>query len=215
LPEVHTIAVEGFTANWRLPLFARAYPSTWTTATNAELLGAQARDSSFGVALVQPVDIYLQSERAVKYAFLFLVTTFVIAFVWEITSRAMIHPLQYLFIGCAMCVFYLLLVSLAERFGFDAAYVTASAPTVILIAGYWSWVLQGTARVMMGAALSGLYGYLYLLLRLEDLALLAGSIGLFGLLALVMFLTRRVNWYDLRGQTAAVAAQVTDPPATV
>ena len=158
------------------------------------------------MALVQPVDIYVQTDRAVKYAVLFIVMTFVIAFAWEIAGGVLVHPIQYLFVGFTMCVFYLLLLSLAEHRGFDVAYVVATSATVLLLSWYWSWVLGGRRQgTLMGAAMSTLYGYLYLLLRLEDYALLAGSVGLFVMLALVMFLTRRVNWYELRlGERAAV-----------
>ena len=98
-----------------------------------------------------------------------------------------------------MCVFYLLLLSLAEHRGFDIAYAVATTATVLLLSWYWSWVLGGRRQgMLMGVAMTMLYGYLYLLLRLEDYALLAGSVGLFAMLALVMFLTRRVNWYELR-----------------
>jgi inner membrane protein len=104
-----------------------------------------------------------------------------------------------------MCIFYLLLVSLAEHVRFDPAYVVASACTIGVIAWYWSWVLGGNRHgILMGGALTLLYGYLYLLLRLEDFALLAGSIGLFLVLGLLMFVTKRVNWYELRlGSRAA------------
>ena len=111
----------------------------------------------------------------------------------------LVNPVQYLFVGFALCVFYLLLLSVAEHSGYDRAYALGSTATVALLAWYWSWVLSGRRQgTLMGAALTTLYGYLYLLLRLEDYALLAGSVGLFAMLALVMFLTRRVNWYNLR-----------------
>jgi inner membrane protein len=120
----------------------------------------------------------------------------------------LVHPIQYMFVGFTMCVFYLLLLSLAEHRGFDAAYAIAAAATVLLLSWYWSWVLGGRRQgTLMGAAMTVLYGYLYLLLRLEDYALLAGSIGLFVMLALLMFLTRRVNWYDLKLGQKAVAGQ--------
>jgi inner membrane protein len=191
---------DGFSATWRVPYFGRGYPPIWTSASqNREQLMAQAAASAFGVTLVQPVDIYLQTERAVKYAVLFIVLTFVIAFLWEITGGVLLHPVQYVFLGFTMCVFYLLLLSLSEHTGFDAAYLIASAATVTLLSKYWSWVLRAAKGAwLMGAALSLLYGYLYLLLRLEDYALLAGSIGVFLALAIVMFLTRQVNWYELR-----------------
>lgn len=199
-PDAPSIDGHGFSASWRLPYFGRGFPSEWKDdGGNIEQMEKQAAAAAFGVALVQPVDIYVQTERAVKYAVLFIVMTFVIAFLWEITGGALVHPIQYLFVGFTLCVFYLLLLSIAEHRGFDAAYVIAAAATVLLLSWYWSWVLGGRRQgALMGAALSTLYGYLYLLLRLEDYALLAGSAGLFAMLALVMFLTRRVNWYDLR-----------------
>ncbi len=102
------------------------------------------------------------------------------------------------------------MLSLAEHRGFDQAYAIASSATILLLAWYWSWVLQGWLQgVLMAIALSALYGCLYLLLRLEDYALLAGSIGVFAMLALVMFLTRRVDWYQLKlgAGTQATAAK--------
>jgi inner membrane protein len=200
LPRARRIDDTGFSASWRTPYFGRGYPPQWTSASSERgQLAGRAAASAFGVTLVQPVDIYQQSERAVKYAALFIVLTFVIAFVWEIGSGVLIHPIQYLFVGFAMCVFYLLLVSLAEHVRFDPAYSAAAAATIGLIAWYWSWVLRGVRHgALMAGALTLLYGYLYLLLRLEDFALLAGSIGLFLVLGGLMFVTRRVNWYELR-----------------
>jgi inner membrane protein len=194
------VSAEGFTASWRMPYFGRGYAPRWVAESikNDQLM-KQAADSAFGVALFQPVDIYQQSERAVKYAPLFIVMTFVIAFLWEISRRTLVHPVQYLFVGFALCIFYLLLVSLSEHVGFDRGYIVAATATVALTSWYWSYVLAGKRQgVLMAAALSVLYSYLYLLLRLEDFALLAGSLGLFLMLAIVMFATRRVNWYDLR-----------------
>jgi inner membrane protein len=200
LPRDRQVGAAGFTADWNVPYFGRGFPARWTSE---EIIPEERRSevygSAIGVTLLRPVDIYQQTERAVKYAALFIVLTFVIAFLWEVTGRVLVHPVQYLFVGFAMCVFYLLLLSLAEHVDFDAAYAAAAFATVTLLAWYWSWVLSGLPQgVVMGAALAALYGFLYLLLRLEDYALLAGSIGLFVMLAAMMFLTRRVNWYELR-----------------
>jgi inner membrane protein len=203
LPEERRIERDGFSATWRVPHFARGFPSQWTSETNVRdaLVKAQSGASAFGVALIQPVDIYQQTERAVKYAALFIVFTFVIAFLREASAGVMAHPVQYLFVGFALCLFYLLLLSLAEHVGFDVAYSLAAGATTVLLGWYWTWILRGVSDPwLMGAALGSLYGYLYLLLRLEDYALLGGSIGLFLMLALVMFLTRKVEWYRLRSQ---------------
>lgn len=201
LPQDRTITGSGFTSTWNVPYYGRSFPALWFVNTvNREQLTQSIAAASFGVALVRPVDIYQQSERAVKYAALFIVMTFVIAFLWEIIHGVLVHPVQYLFVGFALCVFYLLLLALSEHVGFDAAYVTAATANVGLIAWYWNWVIRGGARhgLLMGVVLSALYGYLYLLLRLEDYSLLAGAVGLFVMLAAVMFLTRRIDWYTLR-----------------
>jgi inner membrane protein len=200
LPLSRDVRANGFTATWRAPFFGRGYPSKWASSEmNADQLKAQGEASAFGVILLQPVDIYQQTERAVKYGALFIVLTFVIAFLWEIVRGALLHPIQYLFVGFAMCVFYLLLLSLSEHVGFDRAYLAAATATIALLSWYWSRVVKGLRHgASMAVALMGVYGYLYLLLRLEDYALLAGSVGLFAMLAMVMYLTRHVDWYDLR-----------------
>jgi len=200
LPASRETGATGFSARWTVPYFSRGYPPQWTGhAVDRAQMKAQADASSFGVSLLQPVDIYQQAERAVKYAVLFIVMTFVVFFLWEIGRARLLHPIQYSFVGFAMCVFYLLLVSLSEHLGFDVAYVGASVATTVLIALYSARVLGGRVEgISMGGGLVALYGFLYLLLRLEDYALLAGSIGLFTMLALLMFATRRVNWYELR-----------------
>jgi inner membrane protein len=200
LPETRRVDASGFAAQWRVQDFGRTYPATWTTQSmNRDDLVARASASAFGVALIEPVDIYQQAERAVKYAFLFIVLTFLVFFLWEVLGAASLHPMQYTFVGFAMCVFYMLLISISEHAGFDAAYAISASVTTLLIGGYATSVLGGLRKgASVVGALTGLYGFLYLLLRLEDYALLAGSIGLFVILTFVMFITRGMNWYDLR-----------------
>jgi inner membrane protein len=204
-PDPRTVNADGFTAVWRVPYFGRGFSRVWTDAgLDRDKMKRQADASAFGVSLVQPVDIYQQAERAVKYASLFIVMTFVVFFLFEVVRARLLHPVQYVFIGFAMCIFYLLLVSISEHVGFDAAYAGAATVTILLIASYSVFVLGGFWEgTLIGTALGAVYGFLYLLLRLEDYALLAGSIGLFAMLALVMLLTRRVNWYELKLGTAA------------
>ena len=199
LPMSRTMTTNGFTAEWRTGAFWRAAgrgPDPSRTMRPDQAVPPAA--PSFGVALITPVDVYQQTERAVKYAMLFIGATFLTAFLWEVTRGVLVHPVQYVFVGFSMCVFYLLLLSGAEHVGFDPAYLAASAATVMLLSWYWRWVAGSRAQgSVMALILSGLYGFLYLLLRLEDYALLAGSVGLFLALVAVMYLTRRVNWYDL------------------
>lgn len=200
LPDHRPADGGGFSARWHAPDFGRPYAARWTSGdTSREQLQNAANASAFGVTLVQPVDIYHQAERAVKYAALFIVMTFLVFFMWEVFNTALLHPMQYAFVGFALFVFYLLLVSISEHAGFDTAYVVSASVTTLLIAGYARAVLNGRKQAAsVLASLAGLYGFLYLLLRLEDYALLAGSIGLFVVLAGVMYATRRMDWYSLR-----------------
>ncbi len=199
-PQPRRVDSNGFTAVWDVSFFGRGFPRTWSDpGVDREKMRSQADASTFGVSLVQPVDIYQQAERAVKYAALFIVLTFVVFFLFEVVRARLLHPVQYLFVGFALCIFYLLLISLSEHIGFDQAYATAAAAITLLIASYSTFLLGGfKAGVVVGSSIGAVYGFLYLLLRLEDYALLAGSIGLFAALTLVMLLTRHVNWYDLR-----------------
>ena len=200
LPTTSRIGSDGFEARWRSSWFARGFPAAWVLGTAAvKQLSERAAASAIGVELVQPVDVYLQSERAVKYGALVIVLTLAVAFIREVTSRLAVHPIQYLFVGFGLCLFYLLLISLAEHIAFAVAYAIASAAIVSLLSWYWSGVLRSVRQGRtLAVALTGLYGYLYLLLRLEDFALLAGATGLFVMLAASMAATRRLDWFDLR-----------------
>jgi inner membrane protein len=199
-PQERTVTDSGFKAIWDVSYFGRGFPRAWSDAgVDREKMRNQAGASSFGVTLVQPVDIYQQAERSVKYAALFIVLTFMVFFLFEVVRARLLHPVQYVFVGFALCVFYLLLISLSEHFGFDWAYSAAAVAITALITSYSVFVLDGFKEgVVVGGCTGALYGFLYLLLRLEDAALLAGSLGLFAALAMVMLLTRRVNWYELR-----------------
>jgi inner membrane protein len=199
-PQDRTVTESGFRATWDVSHFGRGFPRAWNDGgVDREKMRNQADVSAFGVTLVQPVDIYQQAERAVKYAALFIVLTFVVFFLFEVVRERLLHPVQYVFVGFALCVFYLLLISLSEHVGFDWAYSTAAAAITLLVSTYSVFVLDGFKEgSVVGVSTGALYGFLYLLLRLEDYALLAGSLGLFAALALVMLLTRRVNWYELR-----------------
>lgn len=195
LPESRTITSGGFDAVWR----------TSRLATNIEgaLASCAANCSDFfskslGVAFIEPVDIYLQTERSAKYGFLFVLFTFVLFGLYELLKRLAIHPVQYALVGVALAMFFLLLVALSEHLPFAAAYAIASASCVLLLAFYVSHVLRGLRR---GAAFAGilglLYGALYVLLQSEDMALVLGALLLFGILAAIMVVTRQVDWYRI------------------
>jgi inner membrane protein len=224
LPVSRTVADSGFKAEWRVNRFARNFPQVWTdenasfpsgnyqTASYSGTDVTQRTDQSYhsdsrqtanilGVSLLQPVDAYRESTRSAKYAILFLGLTFLTYFLLEVTLGAKVHAFQYLLVGLALCLFYLLLVSMSEFISFLQAYLIAAGATITLITAYTGAIVR-TRRVPitlgMGSLLSLLYVYLYVLLQLEDMALLFGAIGLFIILAAVMFVTRRIDWYAER-----------------
>jgi inner membrane protein len=193
LPAERSVTDAGFAATWRIPHLARGYPQSWT---DLELASAAVDASRFGVRLVTPVDAHRMAERSIKYAGLFVLLTFAALWLFEVLAGVRVHPIQYLLVGGAICLFFLLELSLAEHLGFAAAYGAASLAVVATVTGY-AWSVLGRARRAgaIGAIVAALYGYLYVLLTKEDHALVVGSLGLFATLALVMYLTRRIDWY--------------------
>ena len=206
LPEERKIDDSGFSARWKVLSLNRNYPQAWTgsgAAPRNEYCGDEelrpVEQSSFGLNLIQSVDAYRKTLRIAKYAFLFIVLTFAAFFLFEILGGRPVHPVQYLLIGIPLVVFYILLLSLAEHIPFGWSYLVAAAATVSLISLYARWVLpKKILAAVIGLVLAVLYGLLYAILQCEDYALLLGSFTLFGGLALVMRLTRDVNWYDVR-----------------
>ena len=152
------------------------------------------------VALVDPVNIYTQADRASKYGLLFVILTFVGFFMFELIRELRIHPIQYGLVGLALAIFFLLLVSLSEHIAFVQAYLVASVACIGLLAFYLTAVLRSTARGLgFAAMLATLYAALYGLLMSEDNALVLGAGLLFVILAAIMVITRKVDWYQLSG----------------
>jgi inner membrane protein len=150
------------------------------------------------VLLISPVDFYLKSERSVKHGALLIVLIIAAIFIFEIVTPLRVHFFQYALVGFALCLFYLLLLSLAEIVGFLAAYVSAATMSTALITLYIAKVLASRKRALLIAGfLAAVYGYLYIILQLEALALVSGALGLFLALAAVMYATRNVDWYAL------------------
>lgn len=205
LPAEHTITRTGFDARWQVLELNRSYRQVWS---EFEVNEAALQESSFGVGLYQAVDVYQRVERAVKYALLFIALTFLTFFAWEQITRNPMHPLQYLLIGLALSLFYLLLIALSEHISFLGAYVTAAVALALLIGVYIAGALRSSLRgAVAGVAMSGVYALLYALVLSEDYALLLGAIVLFVALAAVMLVTRRVDWYRLN----ASPSTSTDP----
>jgi len=207
LPVKRQVSENGFNAHWQTNFFAtnmeeRLFqhlrkPEYGCSKYSSEPCDNGYSGQSFGVNFIEPVDQYRKTDRAIKYGLLFIGLTFAVFFLFEVLKRLPVHPMQYTMVGFALALFYLLLLSLSEHIGFLLAYLTSAAASVLLISIYVSGVLRSIKR---GAALSGLlialYGLLYGLLGAEDYALLMGSILVFGLLAVVMLLTRKLDWYN-------------------
>jgi inner membrane protein len=191
-PGERTITDNGFTASWRIPHLARSVPQAWSPAeAGIDRFGPYY----FGVTLYQPVDFYDLVTRAVKYGVLFLAVTFMGVFVLELVSGKRVHAVQYLFVGLAMIFFYVLLLSLSEHIGFTPAYIAAAGATGGMLSLYAGKALESTrSGLMMLALFLVIYAFLYLILRLEDYALLAGALLGFAALTAVMFTTLRVDW---------------------
>lgn len=220
LPGSHSVSEKGFTAHWdfnqaNLPfgkvMRENEMKQYETAQDDPEEYNAPGRnrnqndivqkaispnDLSFGVSLVQPADQYDQTLRSVKYAILIIGLSFAFFFIIEIMQKKPFHPVQYVLVGLALVIFYTLLLSFSEYILFDYAYLIASLATVLLISIYVkshfkSWKTAG----IFFCLLCGLYGFIFILIRLEDTALIVGSMGLFFILALVMFASRKINWY--------------------
>lgn len=198
LPARHEIGVGGFEAEWRLSYFGRGFPQRWRASGWNEALAGAWQRAAFGVRLFQPVGAYQQAERTAKYGVLFLVYTFGALFLFELLGRVPLHIVHYGLVGLSLCLFYLLLLSLAEHLGFALAYLIAAAAVVAQIGLYtWGAVGSRARSALFTALLAGLYAALYGLMQLETYALLIGSICLFLLLALVMAVVRKIDWYAL------------------
>jgi inner membrane protein len=190
LPKERTVTKDGFTAKWsfnkaNMPLLGQLA----NTDVNRESL-------AFGVSMVQPADQYAKTNRSVKYAVLFIGLTFAMFFIIELMQKKQVHPVQYILVGVALAIFYTLLLSIGEFTGFNIAYAIAAAATVLLIGSYTKSMFSSIkTSVLLSAFLGALYGFIYVLIQLEDTALLAGSIGLFVLLAIAMHFSKKINWY--------------------
>ncbi|MDD3052151.1 MAG: cell envelope integrity protein CreD, partial [Candidatus Cloacimonetes bacterium] len=197
LPESRIINENGFDAKWKIYYLNRNYPQKWDSEKNYNLL-----ESAFGVRLLPKVDEYQKTERTSKYAILFLSLTFLSFFISELLSDKKVHPFQYLLVGFAILIFYSLLLSLTEYLSFKFAYLIAVFAIVSMITLYThSIVPEKKITAIISSILIILYGYLYVILQLQDFALLMGNIGLFIILAIVMFITRKIDWYSLsRGE---------------
>jgi inner membrane protein len=191
LPSARAVSSNGFTAQWSVPFIARGVRSEGQADSITGLDSA-----SLGVSFIEVADPYQSVNRSLKYAPLFLGLVFLSYFVFEATTGKRVHPAQYVLVGVAQTIFYLLLLSIAERIGFGFGFLLAGAATVILLSVNAAWIfssrLQGIRALVIFTLL---YVLIYMLLRLEDNALLVGAIASFLAVAAVMYFTRGIDWY--------------------
>jgi inner membrane protein len=209
-----TSGASGFAAHWSVLEINRDFGQTWLDGQMRANFPADSAlaQSSVGVTFYEPVDIYQRNYRAVHYAVLLIAITFLTFFLWEHLSGVAIHPMQYLMVGLALALFYLLLLALSEHLSFDAAYGISAGALVVLITVYLSGVLRRLGLALgAGAGLAILYTMLYWILRSEDYSLLMGALLLFGVLAILMIATRRVDWTNIARLPRAALADAGPP----
>jgi inner membrane protein len=195
LPVRRTISAQGFSGEWSVPWIARGIPAEGRSSSVAGI-----DSTSLGVSFVELADPYQSVNRSLKYVLLFLSY-----FIFEVTTGKRVHPAQYILVGIAQIIFYLLLLSLAERVGFDLGFLLAGGATVILLSANAGWIFESRLQCLRALLCFGLlYALIYMLLRLEDNALLVGAIASFLAVGAAMYFTRGIDWYS---QLAASGTQ--------
>ena len=195
LPETRKVDKEGFTANWHMLYYYRPFPQQWTGDQSILNNPKKQADATFGVKLRLPVDQYQKTTRTSKYAILIILLTFISLFLTEVILKNRVHVFNYMLIGAAMIIYYSLLLSFSERIGFQLAYLVASVATIGLITTFIGSLIKNRLAVLLfGITLSVFYLFIFVLIQLEDLALMVGSIALFLIVAALMFFSRKINW---------------------
>lgn len=193
LPDQRNVTTEGFTSNWNILHLNRNYPQQWIGSRY------EIDNSSFGTNLLLPVDNYKKSYRVAKYAILFLALTFMTFFFIEVMRKVFIHPIQYLLVGIALIVFYTLLLSFSEHIKFNLAYILATVLTLSLVSLYTVAILKSKQiGFLIFGILLIMYSFIFTIIQLEDYALLIGSLGMFIILGIVMYFSRKIDWYNIK-----------------
>ena len=195
LPNNRNITEKEFSAQWQVLNLNRNYSQVMVDFNTSNIKDIES--SSFGVNFKIPVEQYQQSMRSAKYAILIILLTFGVIFFTEIMNKTRIHALQYLLVGLALCLFYSLLLSFSEHVGFNPAYLLSSALTIMLVGGYMFGITKKKKpSLIMSGLLAILYIYIFVLIQLETFALLAGSLGLFIILTIVMYFSKKIDWFN-------------------
>jgi len=192
LPAERSVTENGFTSDWKINHFNREFPQAWQNK-NYDIY-----QSAFGVKLLMPVDEYQKTMRTSKYGIMIIVLTFISFFMIEIFSKKTIHPVQYLLVGLSLVIFYSLLLSISEYIVFKYSYLLSSIAVIALIGLYIKSIyLSVRISLIITSILAVFYGLMYTILQLQDYALLFGNIALFVVLGIIMYLTRKLNWFEL------------------
>lgn len=198
LPDQREISDEGFEASWKVLQLNRNFPQSWMNNSQVQAINKTA----FGVDLLLPLDDYQKSMRSVKYGIMTIALTFLTFFLIEILNKKRIHPFQYILVGLALCLFYILLVSISEHTDFNAAFLVSSSAVVSMITLYSATIFKKRKlTILLLVILTGVYSFLFVTLQMGDYALLLGSLGLTAILAATMYFTRNINWYQVNTET--------------
>jgi inner membrane protein len=211
LPENPKVDKNGFSAQWKIPFFNRPYPQQWI-ADNTRLNASneavpelpktgtvsqenKADETFFGIKFLLPIDQYQKTMRTAKYSFLIILLTFLSLFFTELLQKKKVHILQYILIGAAMTIYYTLLLAFSEQIGFNSAYLLASISTALLISTFIAMLLKSKKPALIfGSILSTFYIFIFVIIQLQDLALIFGSVGLFITVAIMMYLSAKMDW---------------------
>lgn len=187
-----SVDAQGFKAKWKVLNLNRNFPQQWTGSNYG------VEESAFGLTLFQPADGYQKSDRSVKYALMIIGLSFLLFFFVEVLNKKPVHPFQYILVGIAEVIFYSLLISISEHLSFNKAYIISAVLTITLITLYTKAIIKSIRiAAIMGGTLITLYGFMFTVLQMEDYALLIGSLGIFSILALLMYVSRKVDWYNV------------------
>lgn len=202
LPEKRNTESKDFTGAWKMSNFSRPFPQQWEASNNA-LTNQNKEKATFGIKFLLPVDHYQKTTRSAKYAILIILLSFISLFFIELLNKVSVNLLQYVLIGAAMIIYYSLLLSFTERVGFDLAYLIASVSTIALISTFIGAFLSNRkAATVFAIILSVFYIFIYVIIQLQDLALLFGSIGLFITVACLMYFSVKINHSKYKSESA-------------
>ncbi len=188
----NAISPNGFNADWAISEFNRSLPNYWLNNSEIDLAG-----NEFGVNLINPVNHYTKSERTTKYMFLVIALTFLVFFITEVVNQLKIHVFQYTLVGIALAVFFTLLLALSEYIGYDYSYMISALATIVLIVLYSFSVFHNKkSSLLLLGLLVVIFGFIYTIIQMEEYSLLVGTIGLFAAVAVTMYTTRKIQWYE-------------------